>query len=543
MRPAGDDKVYVSQAIEMAQHGQWFMQRLGNEPNYFKGPLHYILLRVGMKLFGDSMWATTYMNLFFLLLGAISLGAIVHRNMREFEGWSFWVGVAFALNAGIFAHTFASQMEVEAAGLFAFGLYLLDRAGPGAADLRFWLVAGIVGWVKSPLHSALLGSTALIFWAWNRELLPRLKSFSAWRAVLFGVIVCILGYLPAILFDRENFINAYVFRENLWKPANGTSWWYPVLPFFTYSLFPWMLPAFVAYFDGITRFFRKQRMIRTTKGSRRVLLLGIALLIPTVIFFSAHPYRGQNYDLPAMGGLVLVICSIWATRAQSWTGFYALAMATTALLMMAVPVLLSLAVKNFDPMPYWWPSWQLAAIWIGLFMAARGFWREGVTLGQVRPGSMSRRVIYLFVAISTLLTTIGEREMIDIRDRLYQAQKNSELVHMSYYNLQKNIWCEWGYLNFMIPYPVRGLNTDSDLRDAVEHHELILVPGDEWLADMDAKLHKLYPNFSYAEKTPWRRWKTKGKNAEGVPLWKAAWDKHDISLLEKNFYMVQVKPN
>ena len=38
-------------------------------------------------------------------------------------------------------------------------------------------------------------------------------------------------------------------------------------------------------------------------------------------------------------------------------------------------------------------------------------------------------------------------------------------------------------------------------------------------------------------------WKTKGKNAEGVPLWKAAWDKHDISLLEKNFYMVQVKPN
>ncbi len=132
--------------------------------------------------------------------------------------------------------------------------------------------------------------------------------------------------------------------------------------------------------------------------------------------------------------------------------------------------------------------------------------------------------------------------MIDIRDRIYQAHKEGDKIHFTYYNLQKNIWSEWGYLNFMIPYPVTSLNTELDLRNAVDNHNFILVPGDEWLADMESKLHKLYGNFSYSDKTPWRRWKTKGKNAEGVPLWQAAWNKQDISLLEHNFYIVQVKP-
>ena len=32
VRPAGDDKVYVSQAVEMARSGHWFLQTLANVP-------------------------------------------------------------------------------------------------------------------------------------------------------------------------------------------------------------------------------------------------------------------------------------------------------------------------------------------------------------------------------------------------------------------------------------------------------------------------------------------------------------------------------
>lgn len=541
VRTAGDDKVYVSQAVEMAQSGNWFLQTLGNEPNYYKGPLHYIFVRVGMGIFGDSMWATVYMNLLLVILAAIAIGAIVHRNMRDFEGWGFWAGMAFAVNAGIYSHVFASQMEVEMACFFVIALYFLDRSGPGKADLKFWIIAGLVGWLKSPLHSVFLGTTALLFWGWQGELLPRMRKPAAWLAALAGIAICCLGYLPPFLLDRENFIATYIYRETLHKPGNGAPWHYPIIPIFTYSLLPWMLPAFVAYFDGISRLWRKQRAIRTTTGSKRVLALGLCLVIPSVLFFLWHPYRGQNYNLPIIGGLVLVIASIWATRADTWSRAYSFSLGLTAFFLLIIPVLFTFMTRRFDPMPFWWSSWLLPFLWVGAIFTARGFWREGVTFGMARPASLSRRVIWIFVAFGALLSTLGEREMIDIRDKIYRAKKEGEAIKVTYYNLQKNIWSEWGYLNFQIPYPVSGLFSEAQLYSAIRNGELILVPGDEWLEKMKSAVDREFPGAEWTIE-PWRRWKTKGKNAEGVPVWRQAWNTRDLSLLEKRFYMVRVNP-
>jgi hypothetical protein len=461
--------------------------------------------------------------------------------MREFQGWAFWAGMAFAVNAGIYAHVFASQMEVETAAFFLFGLYFLDRSGPGKADLKFWLIAGLVGWLKSPLHSVLLGCTALLFWAWQRELWPRIKSPGAWASALAGILVCCLGYLPAFLLDRENFINAYILRETLYKPANGAPWHYPIIPLFTYSLFPWMLPAFVAYFDGITRLWRRGREVRSTAGSRRAVALGICLMIPTILFFLWHPYRGQNYDLPVIGGLLLVVAALWATRAPSWNKIYNFSLGLTALLFLALPAALTYFTRHFDPMPFWWPSYLLPALWVGGILTARGFWREGVTFDTARPASLSRRVLWFFLALGCLLSTLGEREMIDVRDRIYEARKTGETLQLGYYNLQKNIWSEWGYLNFQIPYPVEGIFNSQQLKAAVEKGEMILVPGDQWLEAMKKEVSQEFPNAVW-DIALWKRWKTKGKNAKGQTAWAQAWENRDLGALEKNFYMVRVKP-
>ena len=543
-RTAGDDKVYVSQAVEMARNGHWFLQSLANEPNYFKGPLHYILLRVGMIFFGDSMWATVYMNLFFVILGALSLGAIVSRRVDNDIGWAYWVGSAFALSVGIYSHVFASQMEVETAGLFAYGLYLLDRSGPGKPDLKFWLVAGLVGWLKSPLHSALLGCTALLFWASQNELLHRIKSLKAYPPVLAGVFLCVLGYLPALILDNENFINAYVLRETLHKPANGAPWHYPIIPLFTYSLFPWVLPAIVAYIDGLWRLtqrFARGSSHRSSEGIQRVIWLGCSLVLPSVLFFLWHPYRGQNYNLPVVGGLILVVAALWSTRNEKWRGFYSLSMALTALIVIAIPLALTFVTSRYEPMPFWWPPYLLAFLWLGFFLTARGFWKEGFVFQQTRPAKMARRSIWMFIALGALLSTIGQREMVDIRHRLKTGIFENEKLHVSYYNLQKDIWSEWGYLNFQIPYPVSGLFTEADLFRAVENNDLILVPGDAWLAEMKEKVGKKYPKARW-EINNWRRWMTKGKNSEGIPMWKVSWNEKDLSKLEKFFYMVRVFP-
>ena len=541
VRPAGDDKVYVSQAMEMAANGHWFIQTLGEIPNYYKGPAHYLLLRVGMIVFGFSMWATVWMNLVLVIAGAVALGALVQRRMRELDGWAFWAGAAFAMNAGIYAHMFASQMEVEMAAAFAIGAYFLDRAGPGRGDLRFWLIAGFAGWLKSPLHSVLLGTTALLFWAWNGELLPRIRSPKAWLAVFAGIAVCAIGYAPAFLMDRENFVMTYIYRETLWKPPNGSKWYYPTLPFFTYYLLPWMLPTFVAFADALTRPIRRKRAVQSYAGSKRLLAMGVCLVIPSVVFFTWHPYRGQNYALPAIAGLILITASTWATRAQTWTKYYSASLAITSIIMVALPAILTVVANHFAPMPFWWPSWQLPVLWIGSILTARGFWREGVTFGAARPASLARRHLWFLLALGTLLSTLGNREMVDVRDRVYRAVKSREDLKLSMFNLQRNIWSEWGYLNFMIPYPVEGLFTPEDLIQAVKDQKTIIVPGDEWMARMHEHLDPVFPGATW-ESEPWKRWKTKGKNAEGVPAWKEAWDTRNLSKLERDFYFVKVKP-
>src|SRR5271154_3601667 len=102
IRMAGDEKVYVSQAIEMAQHGNWFIQRLQGVPDYYKGPLHYILLRIGMMIFGWNPWAVLYMNFLFLFGGAVALGALVrryagpHHTQAQANGFAVWTGAFFA---------------------------------------------------------------------------------------------------------------------------------------------------------------------------------------------------------------------------------------------------------------------------------------------------------------------------------------------------------------------------------------------------------------------------------------------------------------
>ncbi|NUM88751.1 MAG: hypothetical protein HUU37_06075 [Bdellovibrionales bacterium] len=369
-----------------------------------------------------------------------------------------------------------------------------------------------------------------------------MKSWRAWLGAVAGVAVCGLGYLPAALMDWQNFFATYIQRETLFKPANGAPWHYPVIPILTYSLFPWTLPAFVAFADLLLRRFRRRRSqgFVDRAGVKRVLWLGGALVVPSVAFFLWHPYRGQNYNLPVAGGLFLIVAGAWATRSEAWRPLYSLSMALTSLLLLAVPILLTFVTNNFEPMPFWWPSWLLPAIWIGFLLSARGIWREGVTFHQARPGSLARRTLWFLLATGFLISALGEREMVDVRLRLKTAEAGGEKFQVSYYNLQKDIWSEWGFLNFQIPRKVQGIFSEEELWTAVERGDLILVPGDAWYEEFLSKMRTRFPKAEL-EAQPWRRWRTKGKSPEGEPMWRVAWKEKDLSLLEKKYYMVRMR--
>jgi len=109
----GDQKTYIAQALEMQRDGHWFMQTLFDEPDYYKGPLHFIFMKIGFYLFGThSIFATLYMNFIGLIVATLLLYNFLEKELHD-KAWGFFYASSFSLSIGLYSHSFASQMEAE----------------------------------------------------------------------------------------------------------------------------------------------------------------------------------------------------------------------------------------------------------------------------------------------------------------------------------------------------------------------------------------------------------------------------------------------
>lgn len=548
VRMAGDDKVYVGQALEMFQNGRIFLQTLFGEPNYYKGPLHYLLLQLGMLLFGRSMWATVYMNLAWLLVGSFALGLVLRYHLPENrKHWASFGMLAFGVGAGLFGHAFASQMEVGLAALFAIGAAFLDRSvrsknASSIWEVLFWLTAGISGWSKSPLHSVLMGTSALVFWTWKGVILEKLRSPLSWLAVFLGIFVGVLGFAPAFLLDRVNFIDAYIMRETLLKPDNGGVWWEAPLTIFTYFLFPFVLLVITSYLDLGARLYRKfqnQTPVFQDSGSTHLAILGASIFLPSVLFFLYHPYRGHNYNLPVIAGVVLLTTTLIANHSGRWTRIYGWALSLTACLVLILPILFSLIQYHFSPMPEWWSPWVLPTLWMGSLLTSGVFFYFGFFRPLAQPRWIALASIGIYLGLGPLMVVLGEREMVDLRKIIREYQQGDTPPHLAYYNVHKHLWSEWGYLNFMIQRPVKGVHNWEQLKQSVLNGDLILIPGAQWLNDFQTWVQRSFPSASI-EVHPWRRWRTHSRSEKGRSLWVEAWSQKDLNILGRDFYIVSV---
>ena len=545
IRVAGDDKVYVAQALEMKKEGRWFVQTLAEEPDYRKGPFHYILLRLGIMGMGNSMWSTVYMNLVLLLLASLALALLVQKYLGK--NWAVFSALAFSLNMGIYTHAYTSQMEVELACLLAISLFFLDRCSAnGRKDWCFWLIAGLAGTVKSPIHAIFLGVTALLFWLITGEWKERLRSIHAWWGLSLGIGFCLFSYAPAILLDYENFFETYIMRENFSKVSNQKPWYYPLTPLFTYFLIPWMFVSFVAYGDAIGRFFSflrkpKQRKKISFEGKNRLMLLSLCLLLPSILFFILHPYRGQNYNLPVISGLIILVTILASSANAFWKKIYRGVLFLTALKILALPILLTVLVEHYKPMPFWWNSWTIPILWVCSIWTAKSFIEEATFSKFTKPQVLARNATWFFMGIAVFMSVLGEREMLDLRSYQEEATIKNQKLELSYYNLQKNTWSEWGYLNFWLGFPVIGLHTEADLKDAIEKEKVILVPGEPYRTRLIRFVEKNFPNYKMEERI-WKRWQTKVKDRKGLSIWKLSWNKRDFSVLEKEYTIMRFYP-
>lgn len=538
IRMAGDEKVYVSQALEMAAQGNWFLQRLQDVPDYYKGPLHYLLLRLGLIFFGKNAWAALYMNFFFLIGGAISVASIVRKYCPKWAGGPIWAGAFFATCVGVYTHSFASQMEAELACLFAMALYLLDRTEPDSPGLLFWILTGLIGWSKSPLHSVLAGSAAVLYWLASGQLLQRMRSWRSWLAVVFGIIVCGAGYLPAYVMDKENFINIYIMRETFAKGDSGQHWSVSLLSVLGFYLLPWLLLCLVAYAEALWNLVSNQFRIYTPEV-RRVLLLSVCWVTPSFIFFWYHPYHFENYNLPVISGVILFISLIIGNRSIRWNLLYRVATFLTAALVLALPILLTAIDGRFVPAPPWWPRWLAPISCIFCGASAIGLIYYGLFDRMRKMHALAFAMVGFYLSLGATITVIGERELVDLRSYLDKADSSGEHIRrLGYYNLHQNIWSEWGFLNLWTDREFHEIHKPDELKQALLAGEAIVVPARGPLDDFKTFVQKELPGQNL-EMTPWKRWRTQGRSDSGESLWQSAWDKRDLKVLEVDYFIVR----
>lgn len=535
----GDQKTYIAQALEMQRDGHWFMQTLFDEPDYYKGPLHFILLKIGFFLFGThNIFATLYMNFLGLIVATVLLYDFFEKELHD-KAWGFFYASSFALSIGVYSHSFASQMETELVVLYAITLYLLNKIDYDSRVIfhfLLWGTIGLTGWLKSPAYSVFLALSVPIYWILTVQFKRRVSNPFVWLALLFGIVVGFAGYIPILIYDGDAFIETYIIRESLSKGANGVGWTTAFFPIFTYFLAPWMFAAVFSYILALYTLVKKSARI-LDDAEQKLVKLAIALMSPTILFFTLHPYRGDIYALPAVSATMLIAYVFWRAYLKKFPTAFVWMMRLSAIVLSVVPAGVIAIAFHFDELPQWWPPYLLyAALFtffftlIFVFVQSRKSLHEGPTL-------LSLSFVPLLVFIGLVFQIVGKAETLGAKEYIVKEKITKPLGD---YNLYKNYWNEYGSLNVWLEHDVIGLHTKEKLIAFLEDGGSVIVEGSGRLKEFEKNLAT---NFTMKDFDIyiWKRWLTHGKGPNGESMFLKYWKNGDITTIQRDFYIVKLK--
>lgn len=535
----GDQKTYMAQALEMHRDGHWFMQTLFDEPNYYKGPLHFIFLRVGFFLFGtNSMFATVYMNFFGLILLAILLYRFLLSSLGD-KSWAFFYASSVVLSVGVYSHSFASQMETELVICYGVVLYLLNRLETHSTlttEMLLWGMVGLSGWLKSPAYSVFLGLSIFLYWMMTSQFKSRALTLQSWLALAFGIAVGVAGYAPILYLDGDAFIETYVIRESLSKGSNGVPWTTAFFPIFTYFLAPWMFVAIFSYLVAFYRVaFKKIDMLNAEE--RRLIKLGFAISLPTIAFFTSHPYRGDIYALPIVSATMLMAYVFFRAYVREYEKIYIWMIRLSALVLSLVPLLVIALFVRLSPMPEWWSDVLFPLALFTLIFTLWFVFKESKNVPSKSPLLLSVAFIPLLLTLGLTLQTFGKAEMIGVKEYVV---KNNVREPLGEYNLYKNYWNEFGALNFWLGSDVVGLHTKETLVSFLNEGGSVIVEGDRRLQEFKENTKS---DFSMEDLDVyiWKRWLTHGKGPNGESMFLKYWNSKDIRDIQRDFYILKLK--
>jgi hypothetical protein len=482
LRPTGDDKVYIAQVVEMVRDGRWTNQTLADQPNYYKGPLLYVLLKVSMlSLSVQSTFATLMPNIISLILSSILMFTFLVRERQDsaYPGAIAFVTTAsVALSFGLYPFIFAAQMEALLTAVFVLVTILMIRGIRHHQYLLAWMAIGASGLIKSPVHSVLCGLAFLVavpLMGHGRALIR--KRF--WLAAAAGVAVGVGGYLPALFFDFDNFWTTYVLRETADKVGNGVSIWSAVLPALTYFQFPFGLFVWAGVWSGMKPSFSGMQAF-IQKHAVELSLLAINLL-----FFALHPYRSEIYCLPVIAPALLMAGRSFEPNAFVLKNSKSImqrilfgagigVFGVHAFLLVVLCLGAMLGMLHFDD-NLSQPT-QVAGAAVFLSLPILIYFLRQRTIVAISGAIVATLPIYLCTGF--LLRDLGRWDLKELRAA---AETSAEF---GFWNLDRRTWSEWGAMNPWLARSVTGYHTEKALIEALRRGATVYAPHVDALASV-----------------------------------------------------------
>ena len=155
-----------------------------------------------------------------------------------------------------------------------------------------------------------------------------------------------------------------------------------------------------------------------------------------------------------------------------------------------------------------------------------------------RPKLLAFSFVPYLWGLTAILSIIGEREMRNLRDYLDHETQKGHLVSLTYVNLNRNIWSEWGWLSLWLRRDVRAASTPDELKAAIHSRNTLLIQNREGQFESFQDFIKSeFPEIHFRQ-IPWTRWRTRGQGPSGEPVWKEAWNRRSFEPIETPYWII-----
>ncbi|MBN21146.1 MAG: hypothetical protein CL678_07645 [Bdellovibrionaceae bacterium] len=505
----GDQKVYISTAMEMRLHNSFLYPYLFGETSYYKPPFVYWSLITSWLIFGFNQFATVLPGILAVLISSFFLKKtylLFHKD-RLLE--SSLIPLFFGSSMGVFTFGLSAQMEIYLVLFYILSWYFVLRF-LHSKNFVFLFIAfffvGILSIVKSPLYSVLwsIGFAFFLFLSNQKSVFSNFKTYGA---LLFGIFVASSWFVFILSTDSERFLNRYLYIETLSKinvPSAPTSRiWTDYLTFiFPFGVF---LP-FVIFKNQISK--------------REWLFLGCWSL-PIALFFSLFPYKTETYLFPMLPAWVLGFVLFLNDSNLKKMKRFVLPRMIIGFIFLFIGPLISVVLYRAEMIDLF-PAFVMSAA--SLFgVLANLFLKNWRAIGL--------SFVVLIFGIILSVRSMGEKEMAPLRS----AVAFSGGVELIWLDEVSHIWHEIGLVSAALGREINRIKSFENYKEALFSGAVAIASPEDLKRvenDFPGRVNSLLV---------WRRWKTRnGFPFKELLLYgKKGFKDYDQRLI-REFYLIQL---